>query len=286
MITFGSGSLSGYFVEDVCTMGDPEDAANQLSLENFQFGLVTEQTVFSGNFDAIIGLAYPSMAEKGLTPFFDEIMEEEILKDNLFAFFMSMNPAEEESDLTLGYYDKNHYTGKMNWHDVRDKLFFSLSLEDIKLNGESLGICNGEKKCLMTPDSGTSAMTMPTWAFDEFKSKVDAPGPCAEGAEFEGGDLTLTIDGIDYPIASNHWMEREVNENELGGSCKHYFSKLDILQEGQENLFIIGATFMQLYYTVFDRDNDRVGLAKAKHTKNEVVMQFDSKRRYVGQKEV
>jgi hypothetical protein len=35
---------------------------------------VTEETVFSGSFDAIIGLAYPSMAEANFTPFFDSMM--------------------------------------------------------------------------------------------------------------------------------------------------------------------------------------------------------------------
>ena len=38
------------------------------------FGLVTKETVMDDTHDAIIGLAYPELAEKGIVPFFDHIM--------------------------------------------------------------------------------------------------------------------------------------------------------------------------------------------------------------------
>jgi len=61
------------------------------------FGLVEEQHVFSGSFDAIIGLAYPKMAEKGIIPFFDTLINNKVCHDeqgnpaNVFAFYMSTN---------------------------------------------------------------------------------------------------------------------------------------------------------------------------------------------------
>lgn len=36
-----------------------------------------------------------------------------------------------------------------------------------------------------------------------------------------------------------------------------------------ENMFIVGDAFMSIFYTVFDRDQNRVGLAKAVHKGNE-----------------
>jgi len=45
------------------------------------FGLVIEQHVFSGSFDAIIGLAYPKMAEKGIIPFFDTLINNKVCYD-------------------------------------------------------------------------------------------------------------------------------------------------------------------------------------------------------------
>lgn len=40
-------------------------------------------------------------------------------------------------------------------------------------------------------------------------------------------------------------------------------------------MYILGDIFMQLYYTIHDRTNDRVGFAEAVHSQPEVLMQFD-----------
>lgn len=165
-ISFGSGSLSGYFVHDQCILGDLEDENNRLVLEDYMFGLVITEDTFNNNFDGIVGLAYPEFAEPGVTPFFDSLMSADILGKNVFAFHMSMNPNEEDSELLLGAWDDTKYSGELVWHNVEHKLFWSIQLDDVKIDGKSLGLCGPDsgKNCLLTPDSGTSMITFPTWA--------------------------------------------------------------------------------------------------------------------------
>lgn len=73
-----------------------------------------------------------------------------------------------ESELTFGYYDKSKFVGDLTWHPVRFKYMYGLQLDDLLINGKSLGFCgpNGiNKKCLITVDSGTTMVSMPSWAY-------------------------------------------------------------------------------------------------------------------------
>jgi hypothetical protein len=81
---------------------------------------------------------------------------------------MSTNSV-DQSELVFGGWDQNRIVPgeEVKWHEVVDKLFWSLKLDDIKVGGKSLGICEGVN-CRMTPDSGTSQLCMPDWAYKQF----------------------------------------------------------------------------------------------------------------------
>lgn len=111
-------------------------------------------------------------------------------------------------------------------------------------------------------------MTMPTWAYEKMLDILPYSEDCENKYGF--GTLTFVIDGIDYNVPSHHFMEKYINVFEFGDSvCSTSIVPLDIEQNGQSDLFIVGDSFMQIYYSIFDRDNDRVGLAKAVEKKLE-----------------
>lgn len=61
------------------------------------------------NVDAIVGMGYPSLAEKNMTPIFDAIIQQNQLKRNIFGFsyvFREETMYGLNSELTMGYIDK------------------------------------------------------------------------------------------------------------------------------------------------------------------------------------
>lgn len=103
--------------------GCNEEAGGLIHIKNQKFGNTKEaSTIFNGhNFEAIVGLAYPELAEPGVTPLFDNMMEQKLLISNMFAFFMLEKEEESEHgkpEMTLGFYDKSKFIGNLDWHSV------------------------------------------------------------------------------------------------------------------------------------------------------------------------
>ena len=142
-------------------MGSPTDGKNQLVVPGWTFGMVVDHSVFNGKFDALIGMAYPQFAEKGVTPLFDGLMQSNQLAKNVFSWYLSHNP-DEDSEILFGGWNPSRFSGDIQWHPVRHHLFWSLKLEDVLVNGVSTGYCTQPgANCLACPDSGTSLMTFP-----------------------------------------------------------------------------------------------------------------------------
>ena len=99
-IEFGSGKLRGYFGYDDFRVGT---GANQIKVTNQTIGLIVEEHLLDKDYDAIIGLAYPAMANVG-SPLFDSMINQKLLNKNIFSFYMSMDST-DKSELTFGSID-------------------------------------------------------------------------------------------------------------------------------------------------------------------------------------
>lgn len=111
--------------------------------------------------------------------------------------------------MTFGYYDKDKFKGEIAWHPVLFKYMFGVKLDDIKVNGKAMNMCeNRQDGCLITFDSGTSLMSFPTWAATKMNEHhyptANHVVPCKSNEQF--GDLTLVINGKDYILSNEEWM--------------------------------------------------------------------------------
>lgn len=141
---------------------------------------------------------------------------------------MAMHP-EDKSELTFGAYDRSKFIGDIEWHPVVDQLFWSLKLDDIEYNGVPLNICEDQPNgCMITPDSGTSLITTPTWAYEKLQKILPQENNCTDKYIF--GSLTFVINGKKYDIPSHHFMDNYKNVYEKGDQmCMTSITNLDIL---------------------------------------------------------
>lgn len=148
-------------------------------------------------------MGYPALAESGVKPVFDEIMGQSLLKNNIFAFAVGSSP-----EMTMGYYDSSKFKGDIHWNPVEFKYMYGIKVDDFKVNGKNLGICEGVSSCLVTVDSGSSMNAFPEFVHRKLAAlKLPAsgsPAPCQSAADF--GDLTMIINGKDYIIPNSDWV--------------------------------------------------------------------------------
>jgi cathepsin D len=224
-IFFGSGSLKGNFVYDDFRLGGcDKESGGLLHIKKQKFGVADEATtIFDGtNFEAIVGLAYPELAEDGVTPVFDRLIQQKSLQSNVFAFFMSYEKEEDKKphykpELTLGYYDLAKIKGTIDWHPVLLKYMFGVKLDDIKVNGKPLNVCSRLMKpdaCMLTIDSGSTTGMVPIAAIPAFtENLVPIANTMAECNGVQDiGSITWVINGHDYTLNADEWlMEQEID---------------------------------------------------------------------------
>ena len=46
--------------------------------------------------------------------------------------------------MTFGYLDKTKFDGDIHWNDILFQYMFGVKLDDVKVNGKSLNICNNK----------------------------------------------------------------------------------------------------------------------------------------------
>ena len=74
-----------------------------------------------------------------------------------------------------------------------------------------MNICQGrEANCYVTPDSGTSSLTMPTWAHTLVDQVIPSNVPCKSDTEFP--DLTFILEDVNgkhhsYSLKSREYVE-------------------------------------------------------------------------------
>lgn len=253
-IRYGSGSVAGYISQDTLTIGD-------MKILKQDFGEATQEPGLAfafGRFDGILGLGYDSIAVNHVTPPFYNMINQGLLDEPVFSFYLGDTNAGVESVATFGGIDKSFYTGKMVTIPLRRKAYWEVNLDAIIFGKESADLENTG----VILDTGTSLIALPSTIAELLNREIGAKKgyngqytiECDKRASLP--DLSFTLSGYNFTIGPNDYIL------EVQGSCISSFMGMDF-PEPVGPLAILGDAFLRRWYSVYDLGNNAVGLAQA-----------------------
>ncbi|XP_068189381.1 renin isoform X2 [Antennarius striatus] len=257
-IQYASGLVKGTLSEDVVMVGGIPVVqvfaeASYMSSMPFMFA----------KFDGVLGMGYPARAIDGITPVFDRIMSQHILKEEVFSIYYSRDTKHSPGgELVLGGTDPNYYTGNFNYMDTKDNGRWEISMKGISVGMQMMFCAEG---CTAVIDSGSSHITGPassvSMLMETIGAQQDEIGYRVNCDTVEMlPSITFHLGGQEYSLTQEDYIlwRTEVE----GDVCGVTFRGLD-LPPPAGPIWILGANFIARFYTEFDRRNNRIGLATA-----------------------
>ncbi|RYP04786.1 hypothetical protein DL764_004239 [Monosporascus ibericus] len=254
-IRYGSGSLSGFVSQDDVTIGDitvtGQDFAEATSEPGLAFAF--------GRFDGILGLGFDRLSVNGIVPPFYSMVNQKKIDDAVFAFYLSGESGGDDSEITFGGVDKDHYTGKITEIPLRRKAYWEVDFDSISFGNETAELDNTG----VILDTGTSLIALPSDLAELLNKEIGAKKSyngqytvdCSVRDKLP--DVTFTLSGYDFAISPYDYIL------EVQGSCISTFMGMDF-PAPVGPLAILGDAFLRKWYSIYDLGKGTVGLAKAK----------------------
>uniref|UniRef100_H0XNA3 Peptidase A1 domain-containing protein n=1 Tax=Otolemur garnettii TaxID=30611 RepID=H0XNA3_OTOGA len=254
-LSYGSGDVIGFIASDILKIGDLEAFRQAFVLTTWEDHAFWSFTAYDG----ILGLAYPKLAQAGGTPVFDKLWKKGRISENLFAFYLTSG-GKRGSMLMLGGVDHSYYSGELRWLPVTKGGYWQVALNSITVNGTIIACHDG---CQAILDTGSSVVDGPYEDVLNIQNIIHAQRTFNDMYVIDCNttthlpDIVFVIGGFNYPVPSRSYVRKDAF-----GTC---VSTFDTIADNTFNskTWILGDVFLRVYFSVYDRANNRVGLAPA-----------------------
>lgn len=246
-ISYGSGSAEGTVGSDTVSIGSLSTTA--------EFGLITSATGFAtSDFDGICGLAFESLADDNITPFFVQLFESGQISNEQFAFDLS----DGSPSLTLGGYDESR---SIWWASLVSETYFEISLGNIEVDGTSLSSVSSA-----ISDTGTSYLVGPSADVAAIGAAIGAEYSSRYGLYFVECEDMSSLKDIEITLQSSAHSSEGQTFTFTADDYIFEYEEYDLCVVGMAGMsgldfWILGDVFIRKYYTVYDMENGRVGFA-------------------------
>lgn len=251
VIEYGSGGVKGFLSQDTVTWGG-------VQVKNQVFAEVTSEqgTSFAvAKFDGILGMAWQTISVDNVTPVFQNLFSQGLVSANSFAFYLTRNPGQAGSVLTLGGYNSTLSKNDWKYVPLLAEDYWRISIGGIAVGTNTINI-SGIRGIV---DSGTSLLVGDSALVNEINKYIGTvKQDCSNLNSLP--TVVITINGNTYALAPADY----VLELTSGGQnqCINGFMGTTFPSQ-LANTLILGDLFIRKFYTLFDFGNKQVGFATA-----------------------
>jgi hypothetical protein len=257
-ITFGTGEIDGVYLSDKMCVA-------KSACTPMRFIASTRQTSapFAHlEFDGIVGLGFPALAEGEGFNLLSEMVKDGTLPQHMFAIYLK----EGDDEITFGGYRKERLQNPNNifWTPVTKEYYWQMEVTDMYAGEKATGLCQSifHGPCQVAVDSGTNLLAGPTEMYHQLQQKVHIAPDCSNFDTLP--DLGFMVRGTKLNVKPQDYVSR--TQMVGGAHCELFFLPLD-LAPPHGPLFILGEPFFKSYYTIFDVANKRLGFGPSTNTR-------------------
>ncbi|CAF4100555.1 unnamed protein product [Adineta steineri] len=255
-------SINGTFANDTVDIGG-------ISVSNQTFAIINTAIGVTGvEFDGILGMAYPSATVIGENPVVFSMYLAGKLKLPIFTFWIEpISTGTDTGELILGSYDTTKFVGCVTYVPVNIQRHWQFIADSIGLSvgSNTTTIATSFRAAF---DSGTSlAFIGPVAYVNNILEMLEAvfdptmglyAVDCQTKPLSTFPNISLTISGVPFVLTPPMYMLTVGNSSSY--TCYVLIEAIDV-PDIDVNIWIFGTIFMRHFYTIFDMQKNRIGIA-------------------------
>ncbi|KAI9447160.1 acid protease [Russula earlei] len=273
-LTYGSGQAAGVISRDTVTMGPyTVDPQIFVAVDTVSSGLI------DGELDGILGLAFEGIANTAAVPFWEALIDNNLLTSPEFSFFLTrfVNDTAATNEepggvFTLGGTNSSLFQGTIDFQPFTSPspagTFWLQTVSGVLVNGKSVAIgAAGSNSAAI--DTGTTLVGAPTAAVNAIWGAVSGATPLSGNLSGFWSypcstqlTVSLSFGGPSWPISPGDLNLGTVTNGKCLGAIFDITAGSSIKPQADTPAWIVGDTFLKNVYSVFRANPPAVGFAQ------------------------
>lgn len=279
-IAFGTGEVTGEFVQDGLCLGTVSRVANAggtmaedcVNLRVVAATEMTDDPFQAFAFDGVLGLSLAALALAPEFSLFGQMVAQGIVAEPSFGVFLGDHEGEPSEICFGGLNEARVQEAELTWAPVvlPDLGYWQVQIKDLRVGNRSLPFCE-DGQCRAVVDTGTSLLAVPRNFATELSRELMPPelealvgSDCSDSA-MQSLQFILE-DGTPITLKGEEYARSSMDPKKGLRSCRPALMPLELPEPLGPKLFIWGEPVLRKYYTVYHWEDKQIGFGLAKHT--------------------